>query len=404
MKKLLCLLLAALLVLSLAACAQVHPLPVPGVDPEAGTDTQTEHADTGEPADGTDDPEPSDDPGESAQEPDALSQLTELPAGTWQVDAEATMHYFPDQPDLYTLFGSSLRDYGGMLTVWEDGSVSFWLGANSPMRGTAEFAGSGIFLADMVPDYEEGGEAAQVTLYVLDYYGEPRLVTAWDDIAVVWAPGDDGIPADGEGELGNWYPGDLNQAWLTYGGLLDLYSMALEEGWDMEGMGANGLPFILGYYTNGFYETDVPAADAIGYCFLDLDADGSSELLIGPVGSSLIYAMYCQVDGEPVQLFEGWDRNSYELTGIGDILNTGSGGAALTSTTTWYYWDGGFYFGEGYLWDYETDEENPCFYLTEPVWSGTDPGATPVATDEADQWVARYVNLIWVPEYTPFSA
>ena len=69
----------------------------------------------------------------------------------------------------------------------------------------------------------------------------------------------------------------------------------------------------------------------VGYTFIDLNADGQYELLLGEVGDDIIRACYSMVDNF---LFEGWARNQMLLIpdedGSYTIGNISSAGAAST--------------------------------------------------------------------------
>ncbi len=75
---------------------------------------------------------------------------------------------------------------------------------------------------------------------------------------------------------------------------------------------------------------DKPAC--VGYCFADLDGDGTSELLIGQISGDeftdkVIFDAYTLVDGAPVQLFQSRERARYYLCGDNTVAFEGSSGA-----------------------------------------------------------------------------
>ena len=76
---------------------------------------------------------------------------------------------------------------------------------------------------------------------------------------------------------------------------------------------------------------DVSSLSDLGYGLVDLDLDGTDELLIANDGErQVIYDLYSLVDGQLVHVFSGWERNSYELRDNLTILNIGSNSAAST--------------------------------------------------------------------------
>lgn len=118
------------------------------------------------------------------------------------------------------------------------------------------------------------------------------------------------------------------------------------------------------YATGGFTEAVMyPGEDdlyeSIGYLFRDVNGDGIPELLVGSDESgpkSYIYGLYSLKEGEPVTVFAGSARSSYQSLGKDHFYYQGSGGAAITI------------FGENHLskdgtelvWDdfYFTDEKD----------------------------------------------
>lgn len=76
---------------------------------------------------------------------------------------------------------------------------------------------------------------------------------------------------------------------------------------------------------------DVTSPSELGYALLDLDNDGTDELVIANNAErQVIYDLYSLVDGNVVHVFTGWERNSYELREGYRILNIGSNSAAST--------------------------------------------------------------------------
>lgn len=84
--------------------------------------------------------------------------------------------------------------------------------------------------------------------------------------------------------------------------------------------------------------------DLEGFTFMDLDEDGTDELLIAALGSDFmdntrayVLAVYCLKDGAPVLAIEGWERNRYIIGNDGYIYNSGSAGAAYGVCTKYVY-------------------------------------------------------------------
>ncbi len=75
-------------------------------------------------------------------------------------------------------------------------------------------------------------------------------------------------------------------------------------------------------------------AETLGYCLIDLDGDGVSELLVGSLGSDYydgyIYDMFTLADGVPYRVLASSGRSRYCLTEDDLIIHEGSGGASYS--------------------------------------------------------------------------
>lgn len=96
------------------------------------------------------------------------------------------------------------------------------------------------------------------------------------------------------------------------------------------------LPSIL---TNPYWaRTDTDSLlSRTGYARMDLDGDGSSELLLGWLGNDswslnqgYVFAIYTLVEGQPVLVVEGWERSTYVLGEDGYLYHCSSSGADQT--------------------------------------------------------------------------
>lgn len=115
---------------------------------------------------------------------------------------------------------------------------------------------------------------------------------------------------------------------VTYGYIFDLYAQAVAEDWDYERCEENGVCYMVMFLDD---------LDSLGYCLLDMNGDGFSELLISD--GNVIYSMHAQVRGHVMGVFLGWERNSWQLCENNILMNRGSGGAFNTEYN-FYFWDG----------------------------------------------------------------
>lgn len=122
-----------------------------------------------------------------------------------------------------------------------------------------------------------------------------------------------------------------------------------------------------------------------GYVQMDLNGDGSPELLLGWLGNEFwnlnegyVFAIYTLVDGQPILAGEGWERNTYVLGTDGYLYNCGSSGADRTEWNK-YRFDPA---AEGYL---ETVEHVSVPENGEP------------AIEVGDTWMASGASLPYIP-------
>ena len=94
--------------------------------------------------------------------------------GTYRLDTERGDQ---DIAELYTLFGSSLRDYGAQMQLSGDGAFSYYLGLTGG-EGTYTVDGSTVTAA--VTDYSEGNPAT-LTLYLITEGEETFLLYPYDN-------------------------------------------------------------------------------------------------------------------------------------------------------------------------------------------------------------------------------
>lgn len=180
-----------------------------------------------------------------------------------------------------------------------------------------------------------------------------------------------------------------------YSDTLDNYFDALLQGLEPGDYMDRGLNYLPGI---------VKDINEVGYCLEDLDGDGTSELLIGSVSDNMIYAMYTVKNDEEIQLIDAGERNTFQLTSDGLILNHGSNGAASSGYNLYTFQNGELQFQDALVYDAGRDAQNPWFYCTTEAWD-TD-SMTPMETATAESTVedleASVVPIAFVPftQYT----
>ena len=157
-------------------------------------------------------------------------------------------------------------------------------------------------------------------------------------------------------------------------------------------------------WDNGISEMIAYSQNA-GYALLDLNGDGTPELVVGGLGTNsfsngMVYDLYTLVDGQPVQLACSQARSRYYLRADGSVLNEGSNGAGnsvfiinrvygsylvpVESAMTWF-----------------TGEGNDGYYHQTEGYS-YEPGEYDEQLDQAqfNYYVATWQESVYVPQLT----
>lgn len=117
------------------------------------------------------------------------------------------------------------------------------------------------------------------------------------------------------------------------------YKVAVDNKWKANKVLKNDMS-ILTTYPYQSYVTKHPEdrLKNIGFCILDIDGDGSEELLIGNCGSDYprkcIYDIYAVSTGSVKHILSSIERDRYHIGKDGLFLADGSAGAAY-STVSW---------------------------------------------------------------------
>ena len=120
-----------------------------------------------------------------------------------------------------------------------------------------------------------------------------------------------------------------------YAAVFGTYNQLLAEGWGGEELMAHDLPLLIMYCVG-----EAPF-DNMGYLLLDMDSDGTRELLIGttmddPFYAPIVFEMYTlSPEGSPVRVFTSQERARYYLCEDNTFLFEGANSAA--DSVTCYY-------------------------------------------------------------------
>jgi len=133
----------------------------------------------------------------------------------------------------------------------------------------------------------------------------------------------------------NWKPQNVPSSTATatnaYRDVLNMYHEQIRTGWPAR----NQLDVCYLFYQ----EHSADGLSEIGYTLMDLDGDGTSELLISPVANAasdgMIYDLYSVVNGKVVHLASSGERDRYYLSEGNTVNNESSSGASLSSNTNY---------------------------------------------------------------------
>ena len=142
-------------------------------------------------------------------------------------------------------------------------------------------------------------------------------------------------------------------------------------------------------------------SDILGYCYLDLDGDGTEELLFGEDGAGewngVIYGIYTVRDGKVYCVEYGGERNRFFYCGNGIIENNGADSAWYSYHRFSIYSDGGFELIEAVICDGERSFDEPFFYMT---GGQTEEEAVPISEEQMMEIIEGYDTVD--VRFTPF--
>ncbi len=132
-------------------------------------------------------------------------------------------------------------------------------------------------------------------------------------------------------------------------------------------------------------------SDILGYCYLDLDGDGTEELLFGEDGAGewndVIYGIYTVRDGKVHCVEYGGERHRFFYCGNGVIENQGSAAAWYSYHKFYSYSDGKLELIEAVIHDAERSFDEPFFHMTA---GQTEEEAVPISEEKALEIIESY--------------
>ena len=190
----------------------------------------------------------------------------------------------------------------------------------------------------------------------------------------------------------------------NYAKQVERYYVALSEKWDEGKYFENNMSALPYYYYDG------NPLDNVGFGFVDLDNDGTSELVIGAIlngeNDPAVFEIWTLVDGKPVMLAQGSSRNRYVLQYVEEdemwyVANEGSNSAANFGTYYLMLNEGKFEVVQGIVFDAVADEQNPWFMTYDLDWDVSNDMPIDEGTAAAIMDSYRVHNTAL--EYIPYS-
>jgi hypothetical protein len=189
------------------------------------------------------------------------------------------------------------------------------------------------------------------------------------------------------------YEGDASSYYIdvAYAEQIGRYYTALVEKWDEDKYIENGMCEVLAAYYDG------NPLDNVGFGFVDLDADGYWELVIGAIQDAetepAIFEIWTMVDGEPVMLAQAGATRQYALQYVEEdnawyVANEDAHSVFCHGTYYLMLNEGKFEVVQGILYNSEADEQNPWFLTYDLDWNASNDHPT----DEETAYAILEVN------------
>lgn len=235
---------------------------------------------------------------------------------------------------------------------------------------TVQAEDSGILIVE-----EESGEAASSQLQT-----EESIFVIGSGETEASEKASDGEENEGDNETSV-------TGFVQYDEILQLYLTGLNSEWDASEFDGNGLCYLAGYLSS---------ADDLGYFLMDLDGDGTEELLVGQVSEEedaylgMFYDFYTIKEEERMQVTTSAERGRFYLCMDGTIAYEGSSGVFCSSNAFYTFTGTELELTEAVLYDAWEDEENPYFYSTTDEWEDH---SIPISQEEASAILSSHEYL-----------
>ena len=184
-----------------------------------------------------------------------------------------------------------------------------------------------------------------------------------------------------------------------YDELLSNYRLALSEQWDGDALIEKDMSLLFAGKSD----------KEVGYCLLDVNNDGTDELLVGACTGAaypdrMVFDLYTLQDGAPVHVFSGEERDRYYLyqdeaaPDVYFFYNENSSSAFESGYRSLQLNGQSLTVDQAVRYDAEADSQNPWF-------SGADrDGAQPLEESLAKGIIESYQTAVIEPPFISFAA
>ena len=178
-----------------------------------------------------------------------------------------------------------------------------------------------------------------------------------------------------------------------------IYDYVIQEYLGAYENGNNNLEYVFGHAISEY----VVGSEHLGYALVDLDDDGSPELIVGDPTASAdlpIFGAYAISGGTYVPLCVSQARDRFFLRTDGSILNEGSGGAANSMVCVMVKSGDGLTGTAGVITSPGSNDDVLCWLQSGSVSYEPRPEDTLISLDEYQAKWMEWKSIVYVPELT----
>ena len=201
-----------------------------------------------------------------------------------------------------------------------------------------------------------------------------------------------------EGEASSYYIDSV------YPQQIKRYHTALSEKWDADAYFENEMSTLAAHYYDG------SPLDNVGFTFMDLDADGTWELIISAILNAekdpLVFEIWTLKNDKPVMVAQSGSRNRYYLQyaeedDLWSVAYEAENGAANHGTYNLQLVNGEFKVVQGVVFDAMANEDAPWFMTYDLDWDVSND--TPIDEQTATSVMKANRNTYRNVECFPYS-